>query len=93
MSEHTETFETELTIRSVQDVYTKLHEQLAQGNALILDAGKLIQVDTAGAQMLYLLARLDDSDSHKLTWKNGTAELQAQLQSLGIEIPALFSDI
>ncbi|MCF1426443.1 MAG: STAS domain-containing protein [Shewanella sp.] len=93
MSEHTETFETELTIRSVQGVYTKLHDQLVQGNALILDTGKLIQVDTAGAQMLYLLARLDDSGTHKLTWKNGSAELQAQLQSLGIEIPALFSDI
>ena len=93
MPEYTETFDTELTIRTVQDVYTKLHEHLAQGDALILDAGKLIQVDTAGAQLLHLLAKLDDSDSHRLTWQNGTTELRAQLQSLGIEIPALFSDI
>lgn len=93
MSEHTEAFDTELTIRTVQEVYTKLHDHLSQGNNLVLDISKLIQVDTAGAQLLLMLAKLDQSDSHRLTWQQGTPELQAQLQSLGIEIPALFSDI
>ena len=90
MPEYTETFDTELTIRSVQDVYTKLHERMSQDDGITLDLGKLTHIDTAGAQLLYLLHKHHESHSQRLTWQNGTAELQAQLQSLGIVIPALF---
>ena len=42
----------EISIRNIQPLYQKLLELLHRVDELILDAGELHKVDTAGAQLL-----------------------------------------
>ncbi|BDM62866.1 hypothetical protein NFHSH190041_03180 [Shewanella sp. NFH-SH190041] len=86
-------FAPELTIRSVQDTHSHLQEQLSQHNALTLDTCELSRIDTAGAQLLLWLSLHADKGELNLSWQAGSPELLTQLNSLGIHIPGLSSEI
>lgn len=83
---------TEISIRNIQPLYQKLLELLHRVDELILDAGELHKVDTAGAQLLYLFALSCDKRGLKLSWQQAQPAFIAQLTRLGIRIPTLDSD-
>ncbi len=92
MSIDTQALGTEISIRNIQPLYQKLLELLHRVDELILDAGELHKVDTAGAQLLYLFALSCDKRGLKLSWQQAQPTFIAQLTRLGIRIPTLDSD-
>lgn len=81
-----------ITIKSVQDLYHQLHDFLIQKEDLVIDASKLSQIDTAGAQLLFHIEKMAEQRLHPIIWENGTPALKQQLEQLGINIPQLFKE-
>ncbi|MBR9728072.1 lipid asymmetry maintenance protein MlaB [Shewanella intestini] len=78
---------TEITIRNIQPLYRVFVDSIAQSHPLTLNASKLTNVDTCGAQLLYLFALNCQNRSITLTWQHLSQSVNQQLAHLGISLP------
>jgi len=93
MTDQTIKLDSELTIRNIQPIFAQLSELLTHDKLLPIDLSQLSRVDTAGAQLLYLFSQTCNERSLKIEWQGGRPELITNLESLGIVIPELQTDI
>lgn len=83
----------ELTIRQVQPMYTQVIASLSEGHPLELNTQQLNKIDTAGAQLLYLLSAFCQQRSLTLQCDLSHPDIQRQFQYLGMTLPAPMLDI
>lgn len=80
--------EEELTIRQALNVYTQVLSPLAERHAIKLNCQRLLKIDTAGAQLLYLLIHTCNLRNIPIQYDFSHSEIQAYLTNLGITLPA-----
>ena len=80
--------EEELTIRQALNVYTQVLTPLAEHHAIKLNCQRLRKIDTAGAQLLYLLINTCTIRNIPIQYDFSNSDIQAYLTNLGITLPA-----
>ena len=81
----------ELTIRNIQQVHHDIVEQLANSDALHVDASQLSRIDTAGAQLLYFLSHYCQSHHLNVEWNRPAKEVDLILAELGLDAHQIFA--
>lgn len=78
---------TELTIRNAAEVRARLAPLVEAGGPVVLDAGGLERVDTAGLQLLCAFVQSLAAAGHGVSWKAASPALANAATALGLAGP------
>jgi anti-anti-sigma regulatory factor len=77
------TLDASCTLRETADLQFSL--VAANGNPLVVDAGAVQRIDTAGLQLLVAMARRQQAAGRRLEWKAVSPELRQCSSRLGLD--------